>query len=164
MCNNNSICQHYCLLTSNQCYYCHPQKISSYHCCSCFISIEEILTWIIICSLIFLFYNTIKLCIVTFVILSIIYWIYKQTDIPNMLKDFLQRQFDAWLNPRSSMDEQNSSDNLAQDDNASLNINTRIEPDDEEVNTLKNDNDQRSLSTKTLSNSSNKSKRNSSHK
>jgi hypothetical protein len=81
-----------------------------------------------------------------------------------MLKDFLQRQFDAWLNPRSSMDEQNSSDNLAQDDNASLNINTRIEPDDEEVNTLKNDNDQRSLSTKTLSNSSNKSKRNSSHK
>src|SRR5438132_11087638 len=102
--NNHSICQHYCLLLRNQCYYCHLQEISSsYRCyCSCSISIEEILTWIIICSLIFLLYNTIKLCIIIFLILSIIYWIYKQTEILRLFKEFYQRQLNLWKNSKTS--------------------------------------------------------------
>jgi hypothetical protein len=143
-----------CLLSSNQCYYCHPQKLSSCHCCSYSISIEEILTWIIICSLTLIFlYNTIKLCVITFLILSIIYWIYKQTNIPDMIKEHLN----SWMNSKSSIDERESSD-----DNVSLNINTSIKQDDDnqELNPVKNENDddQRSLSSKTLSNSSNTSK------
>jgi len=126
--NKNSICQHYCLLPINQCYYCHTQQICYACCCySCSISIEEILICIIICLLIFFLYNTIKLCIIIFFILSFIYWICKQTDILRLLKQFNS----------SRSDEQISEDN-------------------QQVNTIvnENDNDQHSLSTKSLLNSS----------
>jgi hypothetical protein len=125
--NKNSICQHHCLLPINQCYYCHTQQICSGCCYSCSISIEEILIWIIICSLIFFLYNTIKLCIIIFFILLFIYWICKQTDILRLLKQF-----------NSSRSEE------------------RISDDNQQANTIvnENDNDQHSLSTKSLLNSS----------
>lgn len=145
--NNNFICQHYCLLSPNQCYYCHSQEIfsSSYRCCSCSIPIEEILTWIIICSLIFLLYNTIKLCIIIFVILFIIYWIYKQTELRRLFNEFYQKRF----NSKSLI----VTDSLIEDNNVSSSINRHMNP-DEHTQEL-NDNDSNSLSTKTLSNSSN---------
>jgi hypothetical protein len=127
--NNNLICQHYCLLPINQCYYYHSKDICC-NCCSYSISIEEILTWIVICSLIFFLYNTIKLCIIIFLILSIIYWIYKQTEIPRLLKEFYEKQ----INSKSSTDKQMSDVN-------------NILPNE-------NDNDQDSLLNKTVTNSS----------
>jgi hypothetical protein len=141
--NNNLICQHYCLLSPNQCYYCHSQEIfsSSYRCCSCSIPIEEILTWIIICSLTFLLYNTIKLCIIIFVILFIIYWICKQTELRRLFNEFYQKRF----NSKSLI----VTDSLIEDNNVSSSMNP-----DEYTQEL-NDNDSNSLSTKILSNSSN---------
>jgi len=126
--NKNFICPHYCSITTNHCY----------TCCSCSISIEEILTWITIFLLTFFLYNTIKLCIIIFLILSIIYWISKQTDILRLLKEFSEKLIKSWINSKSSNIAQKSDDN-----NQQLNIPTN-----------KIDNDQHSLSTKSLSNSS----------
>ncbi len=113
-------------------YYCHSQEICCI-CCLYSIPIEEILTWIVICSLIVFLYNTIKLCIIIFLILSIIYWIYTQTDLPRLLKEFFEKEFHSSVNSRSS-----------NDDNQQLNT---------PVN--ENDNDQPIPSTKSsLSNSS----------
>ncbi len=144
------ICQHYCLLSTNRCYYCHSQEIfsSSSRCCSCSIPIEEIFTWIIICSLTFLLYNTIKLCIIIFGILFIIYWIYKQTELRRLFNEFYQKQF----NSKSLIDEQKFTDSLIEDNNV---INTSINPDEDKQELNENDNDSNSFSTKTLSNSSN---------
>ena len=69
-----------------------------------------------------------------------IYWIYKHTDIFNILKEFFQKMYS-----KSTIDDQH----LVQDDNVSLNIDNNIERDDENEN---------EFSTKTLSNSSNTSK------
>jgi uncharacterized membrane protein len=71
---------------------------------------EEILTWIVICSLTLFLYNTIKLCIIIFLILSIIYWIYKQTEILKWLKEFYVKR----MNSKSSSNEQTSDDNNQQ--------------------------------------------------
>jgi hypothetical protein len=117
--NNNTICKHYCSLAANQCYYCHPQEIStSYHCyCSSSysISMEEMFTWIIICALTFLLYNTIRICIITFIILFIIYWIYKRTFIRDFIEEnknsdlsiikFIQSIGRQWINLTSSIDD-----------------------------------------------------------
>jgi hypothetical protein len=70
----------------------------------------------------------------------------------------IKEHLNSWMNSKSSIDERESSD-----DNVSLNINTSIKQDDDnqELNPVKNENDddQRSLSSKTLSNSSNTSKK-----
>lgn len=125
--NKNFLCQHNCLLTTNQCYYCHSQKFCC-NSCSYSISIEEILTWIFICLFTVFLYNTIKIWIMIFLILSIIYWIYKQTNIPRVLKEFFEKK----LNSKSLID-----------DNQPL-----ITPVNE------SDSDQKSLSIKSLLNSS----------
>jgi len=127
--NKNFICPDYCLITTNYCC----------TCCSYSISIEEILTWISIFLLTFFLYNTIKLCIIILLILSIIYWISKQTDIPRLLKEFFEKQINSWINfKRSSNVEQISNDNNQQ-------LNTTAN----EIN-----NYQHNQSTKSLSNSS----------
>ncbi|CAF3807721.1 unnamed protein product [Rotaria sordida] len=146
----NSICQHYC-------YYCHTQELTSSYrfccCCSCSISFEEILTWIIICLLTFFLFNTIKLCIIIFLILFIIYWICTKLSIFHIFKEFYQKQ---WINSKTSIDnkqtqivkyicsinEQSLNNNPIQDNNI-------IHYEENE----KFNNDQHSFLTATLSNS-----------
>ncbi|CAF4716520.1 unnamed protein product [Rotaria sp. Silwood1] len=160
--NRPSICQHYCLLSTNQCYYCHISELeSSYRyfcCCPCSISFEEVLTWIVICSLTFLLYNTIKLCIIIFLILFLIYWICKKLSIFHMFKEFYER---LWIKSKaffdnkptdefkyiSSINKQNLNDNPIQDNNIDH------DEDNQKLNDLENDKDQQSFLTATLSNS-----------
>ncbi len=101
--NRNFLCSYYCLRPTNRCCDCHSQDI----CCSDFISIEEILTWICIGSLIVFFSNTIKLCIIIGFILWIVYWICQRTDIPRLLKEFLGKK----SNSKSTNDEPLPDDN-----------------------------------------------------
>ncbi len=106
--NKNFLCSYFCLRPTNRCCDCHSQDI----CCSYFISIEEILTWICIGSLIVFFYNTIKLCIIIGLILLIIYWISQRTDILRLLKDFLEKKSDS----------KSANDETLPDDNQPLDI------------------------------------------
>ncbi|CAF1138308.1 unnamed protein product [Rotaria sordida] len=146
----NSICRHYC-------YYCHTQELTSSYrfccCCSCSISFEEILTWIIICLLTFFLFNTIKLCIIIFLILFIIYWICTKLSIFHIFKEFYQKQ---WINSKTSIDNKQTqivkytcSINKQSLNNNPIQDNNIIHYEENE----KFNNDQHSFLTATLSNS-----------
>ncbi|CAF4315868.1 unnamed protein product [Rotaria socialis] len=156
-----SVCNDYYLLSPNQCYYCHSQKLislSSYSCCSCTISCEEISTWILICSLIFLLYNTIKLCIIVFLISLMIYWISKKLDIFHMIKEFYRRK----INSKSSIGNRQT----IQNDGSVRSINEQyliinpihdnnilLHEVNKTLNDLESENDQHSFRTVPISNS-----------
>ena len=85
----NRTCAYPCLWAMEQCCcYCPPE-------CSCCrdsypssVSIEQIVTWVALCSLIYLLFNTIKLMIVTLFVLSLLYWTCKRLPISRWINEF----------------------------------------------------------------------------
>ena len=125
--NRNCVCSHCCSRATNRC----CDYRSTENCCAEFISIEEILTWICIGSLIVFFYKTIKFCLIIGGILLMLYWICQYTDIPRWLKE--------WMGKRA----QSKSENTEQ-----------LSEEDEELETPIKEKKQENLSTRSLFNPS----------
>ena len=89
-------CQRSMPFVSQSCSCCHRQD---YRCCcscsSCSTSIEEIVTWIIVCSSVFLLYSTLKLYLLIGTILFLIYWIYQRPDFARWIQRLYQ--FGVWI-------------------------------------------------------------------
>ena len=146
--NHNSLgCQHYILLPRNQCYCCNSREIivpyRCRYCYSCSISFEEILTWSVILSLIFSLHNAIKLWIMIFLTVYVMYWICTKTEIACILKEFYRRRLYSSIDGKSSTDDkkitknehprsintQQSGDNSIRDNDVSLNTSMNVDRD-----------------------------------
>ena len=98
---------HTCLWFTEQCCCYGPPDC----CCDSdpsFVSIEQIVTWVVICSLIYLLFNTIKLLIIILLVLSLLYWTGKWLPISRWMNQFFGTREPPEA-PSGSIDDQTKS-------------------------------------------------------